>query len=460
MRQGEPSGGEVGRLLQQGAGSIATESRKEPSGPTGEQAQPTALDAALREARRGLGVVAALSLFLNLLVLVSPLYMFQVFDRVLPSGHVETLVALTVLAGFALLVFGLLETIRHQTLVRIGAWLDRRLSEPVLAASLGEALTGRAIGAEPLRDLARLRAFISSESVLPILDAPWTLVFIVVIWLLHPWLGALALLGAVLLFALALGSEIVMRAPLGEANERWLAAQRRGETALRNAEVVHAMGMLPALLRRWHADNDRVLEQQAQAGDRGAAIVGMAKFLRLFLQIGVLGLGAYLVLRGELTGGGMIAGSILLGRALAPVEQAIGAWKGLVGARASHDRLQALLRRQRAAAPAVRLPVPEGRVSVERLVFAPPGGDRPILKQVEFELAAGEVLAVIGPSGSGKSTLCRLIVGIWPPTSGPRPARRRRGAHLGPRRFRPPRRLSAPGRRAVRRHRARQHRAA
>jgi ATP-binding cassette subfamily C protein/ATP-binding cassette subfamily C protein EexD len=187
---------------------------------------------------------------------------------------------------------------------------------------------------------------------------------------------------------------------------------------LRNAEVVHAMGMLPALLRRWHADNDRVLDQQAQAGDRGAAIVGMAKFLRLFVQIGILGLGAWLVLRGELTGGGMIAGSILLGRALAPVEQAIGAWKGLVGARASHDRLQALLRRQRPAAPALRLPVPEGRVSVERLVFAPPGGDRPILKQVEFELAAGEVLAVIGPSGSGKSTLCRLIVGIWPPSAG------------------------------------------
>ena len=175
--------------MQEGVGSIATESRKEPSGPAGEQARPTALDTALREARHGLGVVAALSLFLNLLVLVSPLYMFQVFDRVLSSGHVETLVALTVLAGFALLVFGLLETIRHQTLVRIGTWLDRRLSEPVLAACLGAALSGRALGAEPLRDLARLRAFISSDSVLPVLDAPWTLVFILVIWLLHPWLG-------------------------------------------------------------------------------------------------------------------------------------------------------------------------------------------------------------------------------------------------------------------------------
>ena len=380
--------------------------------------QPTALQAALREARRGLAVVAALSLFLNLLVLVSPLYMFQVFDRVLPSGHVETLVALTVVAGFALLVFGLLEVIRHQALVRISTWLDRRLSEPVLAASLGEALAGRAIGAQPLRDLAQLRGFISSENVFPILDAPWTLAFITVIWLLHPWLGVLALLGAALLFALALGSEVVMRAPLGEANERWMTAQRHGDTALRNAEVVHAMGMLPALLRRWHADNDRALDQHAQASDRGAAIVGMAKFLRLFIQVGMLGLGAYLVLGGELTAGGMIAGSILLSRALAPVEQAIGAWKGLVAARASHDRLQALLRKHLAAAPALRLPVPEGRVSVERLVFAPPDGDRPILKHLEFELAAGDVLAVIGPSGSGKSTLCRLIAGIWAPASG------------------------------------------
>jgi ATP-binding cassette subfamily C protein/ATP-binding cassette subfamily C exporter for protease/lipase/ATP-binding cassette subfamily C protein EexD len=384
----------------------------------GEQTQPTALEATLREARRGLAVVAALSLFLNLLVLVSPLYMFQVFDRVLPSGHVETLVALSVVAGFALLVFGLLEAIRHQALVRISTWLDRRLAEPVLEASVGEALAGRAIGAQALRDLAQLRAFISSEGVFPILDAPWTLAFIAVIWLLHPWLGVLALLGTVLLFALALGSEIVMRAPLAEAHERWMAAQRRSETALRNAEVVHAMGMLPALLRRWHADNDRALEQHAQASDRGAAIIGMAKFLRLFIQIGILGLGAYLVLGGELTGGGMIAGSILLSRALAPVEQAIGAWKGLVAARASHQRLQALLRRHPEAVPVLRLPVPEGHLSVERLVFTPPDGDRPILKSLEFELAAGEVLAVVGPSGSGKSTLCRLIAGIWAPAWG------------------------------------------
>jgi PrtD family type I secretion system ABC transporter len=384
----------------------------------GEHKQPTALEAALHEVRRGLAVVAALSLFLNLLVLVSPLYMFQVFDRVLSSGHVETLVALTVAAGFALLVFGLLEVIRHQALVRMSTWLDRRLSEPVLTASLGEAVAERPVGAQPLRDLAQLRAFLSSESVFPVLDAPWTLVFIAVIWMLHPWLGVLAFLAAVLLLALALASEILMRAPLREANERWLAAHQSGETALRNAEVVHAMGMLPALLRRWHADNDRALEWHAQAGDRGAVMVGVAKFLRLFVQVAILGLGAYLVLQGELTGGGMIAGSILLSRALAPVEQAIGAWKALVAARASHARLEALLSRHRPSVPALRLPEPEGRVSVERLTFAPPHSARPILKGVTFELAPGEVLAVVGPSGSGKSTLCRLLTGIWPPSSG------------------------------------------
>jgi ABC-type protease/lipase transport system fused ATPase/permease subunit len=197
-----------------------------------------------------------------------------------------------------------------------------------------------------------------------------------------------------------------------------MAAQRCAEAALRNAEVVQAMGMLPAILRRWNGDNDRALDRHAQAGDRGAVIVGMSKFLRLFIQIAILGLGAYLAVRGELTGGGMIAGSILLSRALAPVEQAIGAWKGLVAARAGYGQLQSLLGRHRPSAPALRLPAPEGHLSVERLVFAPPNSDRPILKQVTFEIAAGEVLAVIGPSGSGKSTLCRLITGIRAPSSG------------------------------------------
>ncbi|HEX5077664.1 MAG TPA: type I secretion system permease/ATPase, partial [Geminicoccaceae bacterium] len=379
--------------------------------------QPTPLDDALRQARRGLLVVAGLSLFLNLLALTSPLYMFQVFDRVLASGRVETLVALTAVAAFALLCLGALEVIRARALGRISTWLDRALARTVLTASLGEALAGRPIGGQAMADLAQLRGFINSQAVFSILDAPWTPVFVAVIWLLHPWLGVLALLSALLLFTLALANELLTRAPLASASQAWLTAQRDYETALRNAEVVQAMGMLPALLARWQGDQQRVLDGQALAGDRTGLIYGTSKFARLLVQIAILGLGAYLVLEGALTGGGMIASSILLGRALAPVEQAIGAWKSFVAARAAHDRLRRLLQRHPGEAAAMQLPAPEGRISVDQLSFRAPDG-RPILKGVSFELAAGEVLAVVGPSASGKSTLCRLLTGVWPPSGG------------------------------------------
>ncbi|MGH6912953.1 MAG: type I secretion system permease/ATPase, partial [Geminicoccales bacterium] len=379
--------------------------------------QPTALAHALKEVRQGLWAVGAISLFLNLLALTSPLYMFQVFDRVLASGRVETLVALTVIAAFALLCLSGLEVVRLRMLARIGAWLDRALTRAVLEASVGETLAGRPIGAQAMGDLGQLRGFINSQAIFPIFDAPWTPVFIVVIWLLHPWLGLLALSGAGVLFGLALANELVSRAPLAAAGQAWLTVQRHYETALRNAEVVQAMGMLPALLQRWHADNEQVRACQSRASDRTGWLYGISKFVRLFVQIAVLGLGAYLVLEGALTGGGMIAGSILLGRALAPVEQAIGAWKGFHAARASYERLRLLLQRHPGDATAIRLPVPEGRISVDQLIFNSPQG-RPILKGVSFELAAGEVLAVVGPSASGKSTLCRLLTGVWPPSRG------------------------------------------
>jgi ATP-binding cassette subfamily C protein/ATP-binding cassette subfamily C exporter for protease/lipase/ATP-binding cassette subfamily C protein EexD len=362
-------------------------------------------------------MVAGLSLFLNLLALASPLYMFQVFDRVLASGRVETLVALTAVAAFALVCLGALEVIRSRSLARISTWLDRALARIVLKASVGEALAGRPIGAQAMNDLAQLRGFISSQGICPIFDAPWTPVFVAVIWVLHPWLGMLALVGAALLFTLALANELLTRAPLAGAGQAWLTGQRRYETALRNAEVVQAMGMLPALLQRWQADHERVLDGQARASDRTGWIYGISKFVRLFIQVAILGLGAYLVLGGALTSGGMIASSILLGRALAPVEQAIGAWKGFVAARASHDRLRRLLQRHPSEAPAIELPAPEGRISVDQLSFRAPDG-RPILKGVSFALTAGEVLAVVGPSASGKSTLCRLLTGVWPPDAG------------------------------------------
>jgi PrtD family type I secretion system ABC transporter len=382
-----------------------------------EDVQPTPLGHALGQASQGLIMVGALSLFLNLLALALPLYMFQVFDRVLTSGRVETLVALTVIAAFALLCLGGLEVIRARALTPISTWLDRALSRAVLSASVGEALAGRPIGAQAMSDLAQIRGFINSQGIFPIFDAPWTPLFVAVIWLLHPWLGMLAVVGAAVLFGLALANELATRASLAGAGQASLAAQRRYEIALRNAEVVQAMGMLPALLERWQGDHERVLDHQARAGDRTAWIYGLSKFVRLFVQVAILGLGAYLVLEGALTGGGMIAASILLGRALAPVEQAIGAWKGFVAARASHDRLRLLLQRHPGDAAAIQLPAPEGRISVDQLCFKAPDG-RPILKGVSFELAAGEVLAVVGPSASGKSTLCRLLTGVWPPDGG------------------------------------------
>ncbi|MGH6913880.1 MAG: type I secretion system permease/ATPase, partial [Geminicoccales bacterium] len=351
-----------------------------------EAKQPTPLEHALNEVRQGLPVVGTISSFLNLLALASPLYMFQVYDRVLTSGRVETLVALTVIAGFALLCLGALEVLRKRVLVRISTWLDRALSGAVLTASVGETLAGRPIGAQAMGDLAQLRGFINSQGIFPVFDAPWTPVFVAVIWLLHPWLGVLALISAVILFGLAVANELVTRGPLGSANQAWVAAQRRYETALRNAEVVQAMGMLPALLGRWQGDNERALDHQAWASDRTGVIFGASKFLRPFVQVAILGLGAYLVLAGVLTGGGMIAASILLGRALAPVEQAIGAWKGFITARTNYDRLRLLLQRHPGDAAAIRLPVPEGRISVDQLQYDSPQG-RPILKGVSFELA-------------------------------------------------------------------------
>ena len=362
--------------------------------------------------------VGGFSLAINLLMLVSPLYMMQVFDRVLGSGHTETLLWLTVVAGVALLCLGALETVRGRLLSRGAAWLDQRLGGWLIAAGHTSGIGGKPLGTQPLRDLEQLRGFLGGTGMNPIFDIPWAPVFIAVIWMLHPWLGMLALASAVLLFLLGLANELATRRPLRSANRDRVAALSRCGAALRNAEVVQALGLLPRIVRRWDRDTAPALTAQQTAADLGALSLGATRFTRMFVQVGVLGIGAYLVLQGQLTAGGMIAGSILLGRALAPFEQAIGAWRNLTAARTSHQRLQALLRAVPAPQRAMTLPPLTGRLAVEGLTFVPPGSDRPILRQVGFALAPGETLAVIGPSASGKSTLCRHLVGVWRPSSG------------------------------------------
>jgi len=391
--------------------------RAQGSGSDG-RAADTPLRRSIRVALRGFVFIGVFSFFLNLLMLVTPLYMLQVFDRVLASGRTETLIYLTLIAGFALMVLGLLEIVRNRVLTRISAWLDRRLSGTLIASAVTSRLAGASVGAQPLRDLGALRGFVGSSAVFPLFDSPWVPIFVAVIWLLHPILGMVAAASAVLRFALALANDLLTRKSLTEANGLTVNAQSRAEAAVRNADVVQAMGMMPGLLSEYDRANDQALARQQYAGDRAGVIVGLSKFVRLFVQVGILGTGAWLVIDGQLTSGGMIAGSILLGRCLAPVEQAIGSWRQFVGARAAYARLQRLLAGAPEPRRATGLPAPTGRLSVERASYVPPGSSRPVLKAVAFGLEPGEALGIIGPSAAGKSTLCRLIVGVNAPSAG------------------------------------------
>lgn len=372
----------------------------------------------LRKAMKGFIPVFGFSFVFNLLMLVSPIYMMQVFDRVLTSGRTETLLVLTVIAVVALFILGQMDTYRQRILTRIGVWLDQALSLRVLTASLKLSLGRANVGAQPLRDLAQLRSFIASPAVFPIIDAVWVPVFLAAIFMLHAWLGWLAVAGAVMLFGLALANEYVTRAPLRSANEAQVTAFSHADKTVRNAEIVEAMGLLPNLLTRWAELNNSVLHHQSHAGDRAAELGGATKFIRMALQTAILGLGAYLVLEGRMSSGGMIAASILLGRGLAPIEQSIGSWKAFVGARAAYERLDKVLEASPPQPDRMALSEPRGHLSVEALGYVPPGSKKPILRNVSFDLEPGEAMAIIGPSAAGKSTLCRMLVGVYAPSAG------------------------------------------
>ncbi|MCU0837666.1 MAG: type I secretion system permease/ATPase [Rhodospirillales bacterium] len=374
--------------------------------------------AVLKEARGGLGSVALFSFFINLLILTSPIYMLQIYDRVLGSGHIETLVFITLIAGVAVLIMGLLEIIRGRLLGRISRWLDRQLAPELISASMRGTFYGLPASAQALRDLAQIRAFLGGPGVNAILDSPWVPIFIAVIWLMSPALGALAVAAAVILFMLAVLNEYASRRKLKEAGVASIGAMQRADAAIRNADVFHAMGMLPGFLKGWAKSNTAVQDLQLSAGDRNATLTGLSKFFRVFVQILTLGGGAYLVLQQEMTAGGMIAASIIMGRALAPVEQAIAGWKSFVGARDSYDRLQRLMERLPPEPTAMPLPAPTGRLLCEQVVYVPRGRETPVLQGVTFALQPGEALGIVGPSAAGKSTLCRILVGSWQPTRG------------------------------------------
>ncbi|PDQ18437.1 type I secretion system permease/ATPase [Mesorhizobium sanjuanii] len=381
--------------------------------------QTPALQAVMKEAKRAIRPLIWFSAGINILMLTSALYMLQVYHRVLSSHSVETLVALSLMAGAAIATMAGLEVVRARLLSTVGAWINARLAPVLLTASVEQAAVAPGQGsARSLRDLDQVRSFFTSPSIYPILDAPWAPIFFIAIFFMHPWLGWLALAGGSVLFALALLNEIATRKPLTEVGNAQARVFSQAESAVRNAEVVQAMGMLRPLLDRWQEQQDEASTGQATAGNRATAIASVARFWRMALQMAVLGLGAYLVLQNEASPGVMIASSILMGRALAPVEQAISTWKATLGARAAYKRLTAFVGQRPEAKAVLSLPHPQGKFEAESIILARQGGGEHVLKGVSFQLKPGEVMALIGPSASGKTSLARVLAGAWRPSAG------------------------------------------
>ncbi|AMJ62922.1 type I secretion system permease/ATPase [Bosea sp. PAMC 26642] len=374
-------------------------------------------DACSEQMRRQLQPVMSFSLAANLLMLVSSIYMLQVFDRVLTSGSTHTLFWLTVAAMVGVAAYGLLEQARRRMLARTGVWLDAQLSEAVVRRSVEARLAGVRSEAGP-SDVSEIKAFVSGEAILAFLDAPWMPVFIGVIWLMHPALGAVAVVGAVLLFGLAVLNDILTRGPSMQTAGAARALQGSAQAIIDHGETLRPLGMVSAMLARWKRNQIQVHAATQRTLDVTETISNITRATRLALQILILGIGATLVLRGQLSSGGMIAASIIMGRALSPVERALGAWRTFVSARQARRNLRALFEATPDRDDRMVLAAPKGRLVLEEVRYAPVGAEEPILKRVDLAIEAGTTCGVLGPSGSGKSTLCRLIVGAWAPVAG------------------------------------------
>jgi ATP-binding cassette subfamily C protein len=364
--------------------------------------------------------VLVFSAVVNLLMLTGPIYMLQIYDRVLGSRSEETLVALTVLVAALFLVMGLVDHARARITARIGARFQDRLDRRVFSAAIRMATVApnepSAMAAQ--RDLESIRGFLASPVFLALFDMPWTPIFVVAIFIFHPALGFLAIAGGLVLVVVTLLNQVLTRRPLAEANAATLAADRQADQIKSEAEVIQSLGMRGAAFDRWAAARRQATETAMAASDTGGAFQATSKTFRLFLQSAMLGLGAWLVLLDQLSAGAMIAASILLGRALAPIELAVSQWAVVQRAQEGWGRLAGLLARVPPEPQMLDLPRPRALLEAQGISVIPPGETQAVLRGVSFRLEPGQAMGVIGPSGAGKSTLARAVCGIWRPAAG------------------------------------------
>jgi PrtD family type I secretion system ABC transporter len=380
----------------------------------------TPLNHAVSAARSALIPAGIFSLFINMLALISPLYMLQVYDRVLSSRNLMTLLFLTIIAVFLYLVYGSLEGLRSRVLVRGGARFENVLRTPLFETTFA-AMLGRKSGtveAQPFRDADMVREFVTGSAMLAFFDLPWVPLFIAASFLLHPIFGWLAIGSGILTLIFTIINEYSTKKLLHRATQASISAHADVSATLRNSEVMRAMGMTPGLKDRWAERRDEQIVWQAVASDRGSALMAGLKSFRQIVQVLILGVGGYLVLEGELSAGGIVAASIIVGRALAPIELAVSQWKVFQGARGAWGRLQDLFRQIPQNQLRMPLPAPKGDIRVEQIVAAAPGERTPILRGVSFQIEKGDALAVIGPSAAGKSSLIRVLLGVWPAHAG------------------------------------------